>query len=102
MRTRGRSAPTSSGGGYELARVKILAAAGRRRPRRLDLSEYKLRALPSELWQLTELKNLNLDRNELDALPPEIGRLTELEYLHLQGNQLDALPSELWQLGCRL
>jgi internalin A len=64
----------------------------------LKLRGQQLRLLISELFKLTELKELDLRSNELTALPPEIGHLTHLEELVLSNNYLQVLPLELFSL----
>lgn len=64
----------------------------------LDLSNLYLRTLPSELWQLTQLKELYLRNNLISDLPPEIGKLVNLTTLQLSRNQLADLPHEIDQL----
>ena len=46
-------------------------------------------SLPSEINQLTEMKNLFMDQNALNGvLPAELGDLTNLEALSLHNNQI--------------
>ncbi|XP_068643016.1 probable LRR receptor-like serine/threonine-protein kinase At1g56130 [Aristolochia californica] len=56
--------------------------------------------LPKELFDLTELKDLNLGQNVLSgSIPPEIGRLSKMQYLSLGINNLSGLvPPELGNL----
>ena len=65
---------------------------------KLGLSGLALTQLPPELWQLTNLQELDLNENQLIRLPPEIGKLSNLRELELRGNQLNELPSEIDQL----
>jgi Leucine-rich repeat (LRR) protein len=65
----------------------------------LRLDGNQLAALPSEIGQLTNLWELRLDGNQLATLPPEIGQLSNLGTLTLDGNQLAALPPEIGQLS---
>ncbi|KAF2720241.1 hypothetical protein K431DRAFT_285912 [Polychaeton citri CBS 116435] len=62
---------------------------------KLFLSGNNLRALPSDLFDLTNLSVLSLRNNELGELPPAIARLSRLKELNVAGNGLRWLP---WQL----
>ena len=64
----------------------------------LNLSENEISSLPLEIGQLTNLAILRLAHNQLKKLPPEIGYLTRLTKLNLAGNQLTNLPPEIGQL----
>jgi internalin A len=64
----------------------------------LRLDRNQLTSVPSEIGQLTELRELRLDRNQLTSLPPGIGQLTNLPVLWLDGNQLISLPPGIGQL----
>eukprot|EP00854_Cymbomonas_tetramitiformis_P002485 gene2485-3229_t len=64
----------------------------------LDLSNIGLTELPSELFELNELKELSLAGNYLTHLPEDLGRLTALEKLNIAGNQLHELPQSLVNL----
>lgn len=59
---------------------------------RLDLSRQKLRVVPSELAQLSELKQLILNRTKIDALPSALVALKELEYFSADMNQITDFP----------
>ncbi|XP_057777565.1 disease resistance protein RPV1-like isoform X2 [Salvia miltiorrhiza] len=65
----------------------------------LDISDTKIRILPSSLFNLSKLKVLLL-RNCicLEKLPPEIGKLKKMEVLDLSGTELYDLPDEISQL----
>ncbi|PSS11166.1 LRR receptor-like serine/threonine-protein kinase precursor [Actinidia chinensis var. chinensis] len=56
--------------------------------------------IPSELFALKELKDLNLGQNILNGIiPPEIGQLTKMEYLSVGINNFTGrVPSELGNL----
>ncbi|MFZ3069884.1 MAG: hypothetical protein WA110_02010, partial [Anaerolineaceae bacterium] len=57
-------------------------------------------AIPAELGQLTNLRELWLSDNQLSgAIPTELGNLTRLWYLELYSNQLSgSIPTELGSL----
>ncbi|KAL2230336.1 UNVERIFIED_CONTAM: hypothetical protein Sindi_1628000 [Sesamum indicum] len=65
----------------------------------LDLSDTRIRTLPSSLFKLSELKVIML-RNcvSLDNLPTDIGNLNHLEVLDLSGTELYYLPDEIGKL----
>ncbi|KAL7106324.1 hypothetical protein ACP275_07G105200 [Erythranthe tilingii] len=65
----------------------------------LDMSDTRIRILPSSLFGLSKLKVLLL-RNclSLDNLPPEIRELVNLEVLDLSGSELYDLPDEIDEL----
>uniref|UniRef100_A0A1D1YL36 non-specific serine/threonine protein kinase n=1 Tax=Anthurium amnicola TaxID=1678845 RepID=A0A1D1YL36_9ARAE len=56
--------------------------------------------IPIELFNLTELRDLNLDQNVLSGpIPAEIGKLSKMEYLSLGINNLSSsVPPELGNL----
>lgn len=64
----------------------------------LDLSSILLAELPSEIAQLTDLRELWLQDNQLTALPEAIAQLTNLQTLRLNDNQLTTLPEAIIQL----
>ena len=66
--------------------------------RRLSLYGHQLAALPSEIWQLANLQKLNLCANRLAPFPDEIRQLTNLQELDLSSNGLTALPNGIGQL----
>ncbi len=55
--------------------------------------------LPSELWTLTQLKDLTLWWNKLENLPEDIGRLKNLESLSVESDQLKQLPNQIVSLS---
>lgn len=65
---------------------------------RLDLSKQKLNAVPSEIWDWTELREIVLDRNKIKAIGPELRQLTFLEHLSVNSNRLERFPEVLTQL----
>ncbi|WP_442267697.1 leucine-rich repeat domain-containing protein [Tenacibaculum sp. ZS6-P6] len=71
---------------------------------KLDLVNRNLNGfIPSEIKNLTELKELNLNvfsgRGQLTEVKPEIGELTKLERLDLSGHTLLSLPNEIGNLS---
>src|SRR6266699_1121758 len=61
----------------------------------LDISQLPL---PTEIGQLTNLRELSMSGTQLSQLPAEIGRLTNLRELSMSGTQLSQLPPEIGQL----
>ncbi|MEM6815867.1 MAG: DUF5018 domain-containing protein [Bacteroidota bacterium] len=59
----------------------------------------KLSALPKEIGDLSELKELNLSNNQLRVLPDELGKLSKLETLVLSNNNLTNIPVSISQLN---
>ncbi len=65
----------------------------------LNLSNNKLSgALPAEIRKLKSLRILRAENNQMTGLPAEIGQLTKLEVIDVSGNQLIGLPYELANL----
>ncbi|EDO34345.1 predicted protein [Nematostella vectensis] len=64
--------------------------------RTLDLSDNKLKVLPSAIGNLTGLKNMTLSSNRLETLPSDLGKLKKLEVLMLNNNNLKVLPVGLF------
>ena len=64
----------------------------------LSLGENHLRKLPSEIINLKALKKLCLDENYIKEFPAEICKLVTLEQLLMYNNKLRALPSEIGSL----
>ena len=63
--------------------------------RQLDISELKLKAVPSSVFGLKALEHLYLARNQLEAVPDALGAMPALTYLNLDGNRLAAVPASL-------
>lgn len=65
----------------------------------LDISNNNLTgALPAEIKNLQNLRELNASNNKMTGVPAEIGQLKNLEVLDLSNNQLTGLPYELGNL----
>jgi TonB family protein len=58
----------------------------------LDLRNQELEIVPSEVFQLKNLKKLKLNGNPILKLPDEICLLEELEYLDINQTQITSLP----------
>jgi hypothetical protein len=63
--------------------------------RRLELISPKLKALPTWLGDLSELREIHAPHCGLSVIPKALGRLSKLEVLDLTGNAIRALPDEL-------
>ena len=59
--------------------VKCILSAYTNNEQNLRLNGLKLRTLPPEIGQLSNLKTLYLSNNQLTTLPPEIGQLSNLK-----------------------
>ena len=66
--------------------------------RELHLGRNQLQELPKEIAKLSKLKKLIAGRNKLNTLPSEIGALQELEILKLGRNSISSLPAEIGRL----
>lgn len=55
-------------------------------------------AIQAEIRQLKNLKVLNASRNQMTGVPAEVGQLQNLEILDLSYNQITGLPQELGNL----
>ncbi len=65
----------------------------------LDLSQFLLVELPPEIFELSELTDLNLSDNRLTTLPEALTRLRNLTSLNLRGNQLTTIPEAITDLS---
>jgi internalin A len=82
---------------YQKARDRILGAQ-RSNSATLDLTDFQIDEVPSEIGDLRSLKVLTLKKNRLTQLPSAIGKLSALQSLNLDGNELSALPPEIGKL----
>lgn len=64
----------------------------------LDLSDNTLTSVQAEIGRLTNLTTLDLSHNTLTNIPAELGKLTKLRTLDLSYNKLTGLPYELGNL----
>lgn len=66
----------------------------------LNLSSSNLTKVPSDIFEKTDLIELNLSNNNLTgALPGEIRFLKNLQVLNLSGNNFTGVPAEVGQLS---
>ena len=76
----------------------IVKRAAEENSTRLDLSRLGLASIPTKVFELTGLHELNLSHNRLSHLPAEISRLKNLRILELASNQVATLPKEVGSL----
>ena len=65
---------------------------------RLKLRRNGLKEIPAEVFQLTNLKELDLTSNKIHRIPADIGKLKQLEILRLGRNQIDVVGKEIGNL----
>ncbi|XP_041473078.1 uncharacterized protein LOC121422236 [Lytechinus variegatus] len=66
----------------------------------LDISQNKLKCVPSCVSQLTLLRDLRASRNFIEQLPEDFGGLKELSFIDLSHNKLRHIPLSLDNLEC--
>lgn len=59
----------------------------------------KIKALPAEICQISNLKKLTFKDDIIEALPDNFGNLSNLKTLDLRGNLLSALPASFTRLS---
>jgi Leucine-rich repeat (LRR) protein len=64
----------------------------------LDLEQFKITSIGTEMTSLAYLEQLHLENNILTLLPASISRLTCLKELILSHNRLSDLPNELFSM----
>ena len=67
----------------------------------LDLSGNNFTSLPTDnfFFYMSSIRRLSLARNKIKEIPGEISNLSNLEILHLDGNDLTRLPDEIKHLS---
>lgn len=65
---------------------------------KLDLSNYDLKEIPKEVFELKNLKKLILRNNKIKNIPAEIEKLNRLETLDLSGNNISVFYSKICSL----
>lgn len=63
-----------------------------------DISKDGLSEIPSEIGELTALREFSCRENSVVVLPPEIGQLRSLEKLDLASNRIVSLPIQIAHL----
>jgi len=85
-----------------LAIQNKIETARNQKLKELDLSYkvtlFKLKKIPSSIFDLTDLEILNLRNNEISEIPREILQLKQLKYLNLIDNEFKKIPEILSQL----
>ncbi|MGM0519807.1 MAG: hypothetical protein ACQERD_09220 [Campylobacterota bacterium] len=61
----------------------------------INLSKCDINVLPTELFNLINLKQLILSDNKLTYLPNEIIKLKDLSYLSIDNNQIEVISDEI-------
>lgn len=61
----------------------------------LNISECNLRYLPSVIWLMPTIEQLNISRNKIGLVVPEIGNLTNLTSLNMSQCDLRTIPAEI-------
>jgi Leucine-rich repeat (LRR) protein len=65
----------------------------------LDLSNQNLKSLPSDIFNKTNVEELNISKNQLTgSIPAEIRHLSELKILNASNNLMTGVPAEIGQL----
>ena len=63
-----------------------------------DVSKDGITVLPSEIGQLTALRELICTENSIKTIPPEIGNCVKLRKLNLASNRIVVIPPEIGKL----
>lgn len=62
---------------------------------RLDLTKQRLRVLPDDITEWSEVREVILDRNKLRVIDTDLSRWTELVVFSAESNELEAFPTSL-------
>lgn len=65
---------------------------------RLHLNKKKLEKFPEEIFQFSNLQDLDLSKNKLEELPDSLGKLRKLQVLNVSSNNLEVFPKSLGDL----
>ncbi|MDY6898302.1 MAG: leucine-rich repeat domain-containing protein, partial [Cyanobacteriota bacterium] len=77
---------------------KDIKQAKRVHHRSFSLIGYGLTEIPTEIFEIESLRELDLRFNRINNIPAEIYKLTNLHCLDMEGNQIETLPTALAQL----
>ena len=75
--------------------IEIINHVAKEKKTKLDLSNKDITELPSEIGNLTQLKELNLSYNSITQIPQELCKLKKLETLMLLRNDISQLPEDI-------
>lgn len=64
----------------------------------LGLNYCELKEIPSQIFNLSQLKQLYMYSNQIEEIPKEINKLTNLSHLDLTENMITKIPKELYSL----
>ncbi len=65
---------------------------------KLILKKKKLKSIPKEVLNMSELEYLDLSKNKIDSIPKQITNLKSLRVLILSKNRIKKIPVELYAL----
>jgi Leucine-rich repeat (LRR) protein len=65
---------------------------------KLELRKKKLKAIPPEIFQFTNLQYLDLSKNSISEIPAGIAALKSLQYFTIARNNLVEFPAEIGEL----
>jgi leucine-rich repeat protein SHOC2 len=77
----------------------LIALKKYKNPKKIRMSWTTFKYFPLDVFQFTDLIELDFSSNKLEIIPHEIGRLINLENLDLSNNQyIDTIPKEICEL----
>jgi Leucine-rich repeat (LRR) protein len=78
--------------------LNIIKKAKDNYSRKLSLGNFDLNVLPSEIFKLFALQQIDLSFNNLENIPKEISNLKSLKIINLKSNKLKVFPLELMKI----
>jgi len=79
--------------------IRRIEEARKSNSKSLDLSELELSNVPTSVWELSQIEELNLGANRIAAIPDALGQLSNLRELVLLNNRIAAIPNALLRHG---